>query len=99
MSDTTANTIVENYKGILQEYCHVRNLGDPLYEVTRYGSPNEPSWYVTIKYGQSSHTTSEPLPGSKRLAEQMAAKQVLEILESRQEPRFRPNAQKSREMK
>ena len=84
MSDTASNSFVENYKGLLQEYCHVRNLGDPSYEVTQFGSPNEPSWGVEVKYGGTRHTTPEPLRGSKRLAEQIAAKQVLEILESRQ---------------
>ena len=85
MSDTNSNLIVENYKGLLQEYCHVRNLGDPSYEVTQFGSPNEPSWGVEVRYGRARHSTPEPLRGSKRLAEQIAAKQVLEILEWRQE--------------
>ena len=85
MSDTNSNLIVENYKGLLQEYCHVRNLGDPSYEVTQFGSPNEPSWGVEVRYGRARHSTPEPLRGSKRLAEQIAAKQVLEILELRQE--------------
>ena len=85
MSDNTTSSIIENYKGILQEYCHVRNLGDPSYEVTQFGGPNEPRWGVEVKYGQARHSTPEPLCGSKRFAEQIAAKQVLEILESRQE--------------
>ena len=85
MSDTNSNLIVENYKGLLQEYCHVRNLGDPSYEVTQFGSPNEPSWGVEVRYGGARHSTPEPLCGSKRFAEQIAAKQVLEILKSRQE--------------
>ena len=85
MSDSATSSIVENYKGLLQEYCHVRNLGDPSYEVTQFGSPNEPSWGVEVRYGRARHSTPEPLRGSKRLAEQIAAKQVLEILELRQE--------------
>ena len=85
MSDSASNSFVENYKGLLQEYCHVRNLGDPSYEVTQFGSPNEPSWGVEIRYGRARHSTPEPLHGSKRLAEQIAAKQVLELLELRQE--------------
>ena len=85
MSDSTSSLIDENYKGLLQEYCHVRNLGDPSYEVTQFGSPNEPRWGVEVRYGQTRHSTPEPLRGSKRFAEQIAAKQVLEILESRQE--------------
>lgn len=85
MSHTNSNLIAENYKGLLQEYCHVRNLGDPSYEVTQFGSPNEPSWGVEVRYGRARHSTPEPLHGSKRLAEQIAAKQVLDILELRQE--------------
>ena len=85
MSDSTPNSIGENYKGLLQEYCHERNLGDPAYEVTQFGSPNEPSWCVEVKYGDARHTTTEPLRGSKRFAEQIAAKQALEMIESRQE--------------
>ena len=84
MSDIKTDSIDENYKGILQEYCHQRNLGDPIYEVTQFGSPNEPSWSVEIIYGGSRHVTPEPLPGSKRFAEQMAAKQALESIETRQ---------------
>ena len=84
MSDTDSSSIDENYKGLLQEYCHVRNLGDPSYEVTQFGSPNEPRWGVEVRYGGARHSTPEPLRGSKRFAEQIAAKQVLEILESRQ---------------
>ena len=85
MSDTDSNPIIENYKGLLQEYCHVRNLGDPSYEVTQFGSPNKPSWGVEVRYGGARHSTPEPLRGSKRLAEQIAAKQVLDILKARQE--------------
>ena len=83
MSDTNHDSIDENYKGQLQEYCHLRNLGDPTYEVTQFGSPNEPSWSVEINYGGSRHVTPEPLSGSKRFAEQMAAKQALERIETR----------------
>ena len=85
MSDSIQNSIDENYKGRLQEYCHLRNLGDPTYEVTQHGSPNEPSWSVEIQYGQARHITPEALRGSKRFAEQMAAKQALDAIELRQE--------------
>ena len=85
MSDNTPNSIVENYKGLLQEYCHERNLGDPSYEVTQFGSPNEPRWGVEVKYGEARHTTTEPLRGTKRFAEQVAAKQALDMIESRRE--------------
>ncbi|MCZ6675755.1 MAG: putative dsRNA-binding protein [Candidatus Poribacteria bacterium] len=85
MSETATHTLAENYKGVFQQYCQKRGLGSPVYEVTQQGTPNEPSWLVTVKYGQATHTTSEPIRGSKRLAEQVAAKQILESVESRQE--------------
>jgi hypothetical protein len=81
MSDTTVD---ENYKGIFQEYCYARNL-DPVYESTPHGCQSEPSWNVTVRYGQSVYTTPNPVRGSKRFAEQVAARQLLEQIESRQE--------------
>ena len=83
MSEITTHTTVENYKGLLQQYCHTRHMGHPVYEVSQQGRPDDPSWIVTIKYGQSTYTTPEPIHGSKRLAEQTTANQVLEIIESR----------------
>lgn len=82
MSNTT---IDENYKGIFQEYCSARNLGDPVYESTLHGYEREPVWSVTIRYGQSVYTTPNPVCGAKRFAEQIAARQLLEQIESRQE--------------
>ncbi len=85
MSDAITDVVVENYKGILQEYCHVRNLENPAYETVQHGSPNKPSWNVTIRYGQSSYVTPDLVFGSKRVAEQTATKQLLELIEVRQE--------------
>jgi hypothetical protein len=85
MSEITTQTTIENYKGILQQYCHARNLRDPGYEIIQQGRPDAPTWMVTVKYGQSTYTTPEPIQGSKKLAEQMAAKRILEAIESRQE--------------
>ena len=85
MSEAISNTAVENYKGILQQYCQKRALGDLTYETNQQGTPNEPSWIVTVKYGETTYTTPAPIRGSKRWAEQMAAKQALEQIESRQE--------------
>ena len=85
MSEAISNTAVENYKGILQQYCQKRALGDLTYETNQQGTPNEPSWIVTVKYGETTYTTSAPIRGSKRWAEQMATKQALEQIESRQE--------------
>ena len=85
MSEAVGNTMVENYKGILQQYCQKRALGDLIYETDQQGTPNEPSWIVTVKYGQTTYTTPAPIRGSKRWAEKIAAKQILEQLECHQE--------------
>lgn len=85
MSEAVSDTTVENYKGILQQYCQKRALGDLIYETTQQGTPSEPSWIVTVKYGETTYTTPAPIRGSKRLAEKIAAKQILEQIESHQE--------------
>lgn len=85
MSEITTQDAIQNYKGMLQQLCHARNLGEPVYESIQQGKPDSPSWIVTVKYGQSSYITPAPVRGSKRLAEQSAAEQVLETIESRQE--------------
>ena len=85
MSEAVSDTTVENYKGILQQYCQKRALGVLTYETDQQGTPNEPSWIVIVKYGETTYTTPAPIRGSKRWAEQMAAKQVLEQIESHQE--------------
>lgn len=85
MSEPVGNTTVENYKGILQQYCQKRALGNLTYETDQQGTPDEPSWVVTVKYGETSYTTPAPIRGSKRLAEKIAAKQILEQIESHQE--------------
>ena len=85
MSEITTQDAIQNYKGMLQQLCHARNLGEPVYESIQQGKPDSPSWIVTVKYGQSSYITPAPIRGSKRLAEQSAAEQVLETIESRQE--------------
>ena len=64
MTDAITDVVVENYKGILQEYCHVRNLGNLVYETVQHGSPNRPGWNVTIRYGQSSYVTPDLVLGS-----------------------------------
>ena len=85
MSEAVSDTMVENYKGLLQQYCQKRALGDLIYETDQQGTSNDPSWMVTVKYGETTYTTPAPIRGSKRWAEQMAAKQVLEQIESHQE--------------
>lgn len=85
MSEVVSSTMVEDYKGILQQYCQKRALGHLTYETDQQGTANEPSWIVTVKYGETTYTTPVAIPGSKRRAEKMAAKQVLDQIESHQE--------------
>ena len=98
MSETVSNTMVEDYKGLLQQYCQKRALGDLIYETDQQGAPNEPSWIVTVKYGETTYTTPTPIRGSKRLAEKMAAKQILERIESHQEAFLVGNSVETTEM-
>ena len=76
---------VENYKGQLIQYCQERGLGQPVYTETQHGPADSPSWHVTISYGGYTHETPEPVRGSKKLAHQVASKQVLEEIDSRRE--------------
>lgn len=85
MSETANDTMIENYKGILQQYCQKRALGNLTYETEQHGTSNEPSWIVTVKYGETTYTTPTSIRGPKRLAETIAAKQILERIESHQE--------------
>ena len=85
MSQSVSEPTVENYKGILQQYCQKWALRDLTYETDQQGTPNEPSWVVTVNFGETTYTTPAPIRGSKRWAEQMAAKQALEQIESHQE--------------
>ena len=78
-------TLSANYKGELQQYCQKRGLGPPIYDATQQGTPNEPSWLITITYGSSVHVTPEPITGSKRNAEHVAAKQVMDIIKTEQQ--------------
>ncbi len=85
MSEAVSGETVENYKGILQQHCQKWALRDLTYETDQQGTPNEPIWVVTVKFGETTYTTPAPIRGSKRWAEQMAAKQALEQIESHQE--------------
>ena len=71
-----------NYKGDLQHYCQKQDLMIPTYDAVQKGVPNAPTWIVTVKWGDSEYTTPEPIQDSKKFAEQIAAKQVLELLKA-----------------
>ena len=74
-----------NYKGLLIEYCQERGLSQPRFSETQHGTPDAPSWKVTVHYGDRIHEMSDPIPGSKKEAHQFAAKQVLDTITENRE--------------
>ena len=74
-----------NYKGLLIQYCQERGLSQPRFTETQYGTPDAPSWKVTVYYGDKVHETNEAIPGAKKSAQQIAAKQVLDAIEQNRE--------------
>lgn len=74
-----------NYKGLLIQYCQERGLSQPRFTETQYGTPDAPSWKVTVYYGDRVHETNEAIPGAKKGAQQIAAKQVLEAIDENRE--------------
>ena len=75
----------QNYKGLLQQRCQLRGIDPPTYGVTQCGSSHQPSWLVTVEYGDESYKTPAPIAGSRKMAEQIAAKQALSSLSDKQE--------------
>ncbi len=74
-----------NYKGLLIQYCQERGLGQPLFTETQHGTPDAPRWKVTVYYGDKVHETNEAIPGAKKGAQQIAAKQVLDAIDQNRE--------------
>ncbi len=85
MADLATGEILENYKGLLIQYCQERGLSQPTYTETQHGPADAPSWQVTVTYGDRTYETPEPVPGSKRFAHQVAAQQTLADIDSRRE--------------
>ena len=85
MADLATGEALENYKGILIQYCQERGLRQPTYTETQHGPADSPQWQVTVSYGDWVHETPEPIPGSKKFAHQVAAQQVLDEINSRRE--------------
>ncbi len=75
----------ENYKGLLIQYCQERGMSQPRFTETQHGTPDAPSWKVTVYYGDRVHETDEPIPGAKKGAHQFAAKQVLDAIDENRE--------------
>lgn len=85
MADLATGEALENYKGLLIQYCQERGLRQPTYAETQHGPADSPQWHVTVSYGDWVHETPEPIPGSKKFAHQVAARQVLDEINSRRE--------------
>ena len=85
MADLGTGEALENYKGLLIQYCQERGLGQPTYTETQHGPADSPQWRVTVSYGDWVHETPEPVSGSKKFAHQVAAQQVLAEINSRRE--------------
>ena len=85
MADLATGEALENYKGLLIQYCQERGLRQPTYAETQHGPADSPQWHVTVSYGDWVHETPEPIPGSKKFAHQVAAQQVLDKINSRRE--------------
>ena len=85
MADVATGEALENYKGLLIQYCQERGLPQPTYTETQHGPADSPQWQVTVSYGDWVHETPEPIPGSKKFAHQVAAQQVLDEIHSRRE--------------
>jgi hypothetical protein len=85
MADLATDEILENYKGLLIQYCQERGLPQPTYTETQHGPADAPCWQVKVSYGDRVHETPEPVPGSKKFAHQVAAQQTLAEIASRRE--------------
>lgn len=85
MADLATGEALENYKGLLIQYCQERGLSQPTYTETQHGPPDSPQWQVTVSYGEWVHETPEPVSGSKKFAHQIAAQQVLNEINLRRE--------------
>ena len=72
----------QNYKGLLQQRCQLRGIDPPTYGVTQCGSSHQPSWLVTVEYGDESYKTPAPIAGSRKMAEQIAAKQIIKEIDA-----------------
>lgn len=85
MADLASGEILENYKGLLIQYCQERGLSQPIYTETQLGPSDAPSWQVKVAYGDRVYETPEPIPGSKKFAHQVASQQALAEIDSRRE--------------
>lgn len=85
MADLATDTDAENYKGLLIQYCQERGLSQPVYTETQLGPSDAPQWQVKVSYGDHVYETPAPVPGSKKIAHQVASQQVLAEINARRE--------------
>ena len=76
-----------NYKGLLQQYCLGRHPSPPVYETSQAEVATvegKAQWMVQIKYAKQTFETPYAIAGTKKQAEQEAAKLLMTEIESRQ---------------
>ena len=76
-----------NYKGLLQQYCLGRYPSPPIYETSQAEiatAEGKTQWMVQIKYAKQTFETPYALAGTKKQAEQEAAKLLMAEIESKQ---------------
>ena len=76
-----------NYKGLLQQYCLGRYPSPPVYETSQVEVATvegKAQWIVQIKYAKQTFETPCAIAGTKKQAEQEAAKLLMAEIESRQ---------------
>lgn len=68
-----------NYKGRLIEYCHVKSIGSPRFQVQNVSGPEHSKMFeVYVKIGDETYPPG--LGSNKKTAEQLAAQNALDIL-------------------
>ena len=57
---TTDEKTTESPKYKLTQFCVDRGLNYPMYLTKLHGQQHDPSWVVTVNWGDESYTTPEP---------------------------------------
>ena len=67
MADLATGEALENYKGLLIQYCQERGLRQPTYTETQQGPADSPKWQVTVSYEIGSMRHRNPFLVQKNL--------------------------------
>ena len=67
MADLATGEILENYKGLLIQYCQERGLPQPTYTETQHGPADAPCWQVKVSYGDGFMKHPNPFLARKSL--------------------------------